>query len=141
MKRKRKWFITIMYSERSSVAMVCITCIALCTQIQGSVTVLIASSAVPNPPTVTVTPLYGCGYLLEIKSQATAGVGCNLMCAFHTTSLCHMAMCFYCLLLQKFVNIHLCMHTVKLLLHVIYSQCAYTQYGAKQSTCACMCAC
>ena len=74
-----------MYSERSSVATVGITCIALCiyTHIQGSFTVLIASSAAPKPPTLTVTPLYGGGYLLEIKSQVTVGVGCNLICAFH----------------------------------------------------------
>ena len=75
-----------MYSEQSSIAIVGI---ALCTQMQGSVTVLIASFAAPRPPTVTVTPLYGCGYLLEIKSQATMGVGCDSTCAFHTTSLSH----------------------------------------------------
>ena len=32
-------------------------------------------SAAPNPPIVTVTPLYDCGGLLEIESQATEGVG------------------------------------------------------------------
>ena len=51
--------------------------------------VLFVSPAAPNPPTVTVTPLYGCGHLLEIKSQATEEVGCDLMCAFHITSTCH----------------------------------------------------
>ena len=61
---------------------------------QKNVTVLVASPAAPNPPTVTVTPRYGCGHLLEIKSQAAEGVGCDVMCAFHTTSPCHMAMCF-----------------------------------------------
>ena len=89
-----------MYSEQSSIGIVSI--IALCTQMQGSVTVLIASFAAPRPPTVTITPLYGCGYLLEINSQATMGVGCDSTCVFHTTSLCHM--CFYFLLfllLQK----------------------------------------
>ena len=62
---------------------------------QGSVTVLITSPAAPNPPTVTVIPLYGCGYLLEIKSQATAGVGCDLTCVVHTTSLCRIIFFFF----------------------------------------------
>ena len=30
-------------------------------------------SAAPKPPIVTVTPLYDCGGLLEIESQATEG--------------------------------------------------------------------
>ena len=70
-------------------AMVCVACIALCIKMQENVTVLIAIPAAPNPPTVTVTPLYGCGHLLEIKSQATEEVGCDLMCAFHIASTCH----------------------------------------------------
>ena len=37
------------------------------------------SSAAPSPPTLTVTALYDCGGLLEIKSQATeTGVGCDV---------------------------------------------------------------
>ena len=79
---------------------------------------IIASFAAPRPPTVTVTPLYGCGYLLEIKSQAKMGVGCDSIYAFHTTSLCHM--CFYFLLfllLQKVCFCYLCMQTVRLLSH------------------------
>ena len=37
------------------------------------------SPAAPNPPTVTVTPLYNSsGDLLEIKTQAAEGVGCNV---------------------------------------------------------------
>ena len=87
---------------------------------QVSVRVLFVSPAAPNPPTVTVTPLYGCGHLLEIKGQATEGVGCDLMCAYHTTSPCHMAMFFlFYALLQKFV--------------VVYNNSAYTQ-----SECYCM---
>ena len=36
------------------------------------------SPAAPNPPTVTVTPLYNSsGDLLEIKTQAADGVGCD----------------------------------------------------------------
>ena len=39
----------------------------------------LSSSAAPNPPTVTVTPLYdSSGNLLEIKIQAAEGVGCNV---------------------------------------------------------------
>ena len=35
------------------------------------------SSTVPNPPTLTATPLYDSfGVLLEIESQAREGVGC-----------------------------------------------------------------
>ena len=91
-------------------------------QVQRGVTVLFASLAAPNPSTVTVTPLYGCGHLLEIKGQATEGVGCDLMCAFHITSPCHMAMFF--LLLCTLTEIccclqYLCIHTVGMLLHVI----------------------
>ena len=56
--------------------------IAVHTQMQVTVTVLIAFPAAPNPPTVTFTPQYGCGHLLEIKSRATGGVW--LLCAFHT---------------------------------------------------------
>ena len=76
----------------------CITCRALHTKLQELQRVLvyngkflaimnpfclnniiasIISLAAPNPPAVTVTPLYDCGHLLEIKSQATAGVGCD----------------------------------------------------------------
>ena len=106
---------------------------------QRTVTVSIASSAVPRPSTVTVTPLYGCGYLLEIKTQATAGVGC-LMCAFHATSLCHVAMCFVVYYYRNLLMFTITVHAHSQTTFTCYSQCAYTQYWAKQSTCVCVCA-
>ena len=107
-----------MYNEQSSVSKgVHNMHIALCTQMQGGVMVLFVSPAAPNPPTVTVTTLYGCGHLLEIKSQATEGVGCDLMCAFHITSPCHMAMCFhYCY--RNLLMFTVC-NAVRILWHVI----------------------
>ena len=44
-------------------------------QFGWNIIALIVFSAAPNPPIVTVTPLYDCGGLLEIESQATEGVG------------------------------------------------------------------
>ena len=98
-------------------------------QVQGGVTVLFASLAAPNPPTVTVTPLYGCGHLLEIKGQATEGVGCDLMCAYHTTSPCHMAM-FFSFFMHSYRDLLLftiSLHTHSWNVIACYSQHAYPQ--------------
>ena len=70
-----------MYAEDKMGVRVCMHSLFLCIFVVskllvGLISACSASPAAPNPPTVTVIPLYDTfGNLLVIESQATKGVG------------------------------------------------------------------